>query len=268
MSWILLTNDDGAESPALVPTARALGRLGEVRVVVPASERSWVGKALTRHAPVEVARIERDGLEIWTCTGYPADTVQVAVHALFDEPPRLVVSGINVGYNHGAGFVMSSGTVGAAAEAWTAGLPAVAVSTGTVAGDWPEWRRFVHSPEAAVGWARLADTAVDVVGDVVASGLASAADVVSVNLPFDAGPETPRRITEVARTGYGAVFRGDGDGRFVHGFGGDLVPFAPLDGTDVDAAHRGWISITPLRLPVAAPVDDELRRRLEAPPGR
>ncbi|MEA3510405.1 MAG: 5'/3'-nucleotidase SurE, partial [Actinomycetota bacterium] len=105
MPWILLTNDDGIDSPALAPFARALGDLGTVRVVVPDRERSWVGKAITRFDPIRVEKVELDGGEAWTCTGFPADAVQIGIHGLFDEPPSLVVSGINVGYNHGTAFL-------------------------------------------------------------------------------------------------------------------------------------------------------------------
>jgi 5'-nucleotidase len=59
MTWVLLTNDDGIESPALLPFGRALSQHHEVRVVVPDRERSWIGKAITRFDPVEVACEQR-----------------------------------------------------------------------------------------------------------------------------------------------------------------------------------------------------------------
>ncbi|MFP3914318.1 MAG: 5'/3'-nucleotidase SurE, partial [Actinomycetota bacterium] len=99
---ILVTNDDGIDAPGLVPLARALQKLGEVRVVVPDRERSWVGKAITRFDPVWMERRERSGVEIMAVTGYPADAVQLGIHALEGATPDLVVSGINLGYNHGA----------------------------------------------------------------------------------------------------------------------------------------------------------------------
>jgi len=263
MSWILLTNDDGVDAPGLVATARALDALGEVRIAVPERERSWVAKAISRYGTLRVERVERDGLEIWTCSGYPADTVQIAIHDLFETPPELVVSGINVGYNHGAGFLMSSGTVGAAVEAWTSGIPAVAVSTGTVDDPWPEWRAYVHSEDARAGWRRLAGLVTGLVADVAEEGLVRLADVVSINLPFDAAETTPRRITDVARVGYERLFRPGAGHTFVHDFSGRLVPFDDLAGTDVEATRAGCISITPLRLPQAAAIPDELRRRIE-----
>lgn len=262
MTWALLTNDDGIDSPALPPFAAALGRRRTVRVSVPDRERSWVGKAITRHEPVTAASIDVGGVEAWACSGYPADAVQLGVHALNADPPSLVVSGINLGYNHGAGFLMSSGTVGAAIEAWISGVPAVAFSTGAM-GEWSAWRRWVESPEALAGWARLADLCAGLLDDVVESGILDHADVVSVNLPFDAGDHTPRRVTSIARVGYDRLFRPAGGGSFVHDFAGGFLEFDVLDGTDVDAGHRGWISITPVRLPQAATIPDEVRDRLE-----
>ena len=97
MTFLVLTNDDGVGSPALVPFAKALQRLGRVEVVVPDRERSWVGKAITRHDEIRVEEVERDGILMHTATGYPADCTQLGVHLLFDETPSMVVSGINIG---------------------------------------------------------------------------------------------------------------------------------------------------------------------------
>ncbi|MFO7547808.1 MAG: 5'/3'-nucleotidase SurE [Acidimicrobiia bacterium] len=266
MGWVLVTNDDGVDSPALVPFARALAERHAVRVVVPDRERSWVAKAITRYEPVSVGRSEREGIEVWTCSGYPADAVQLGIHALFDEPPAMVVAGVNLGYNHGAGFLMSSGTVGAAVEAWVSGIPAVAFSTGTTV-DWPAWRRRVESSEAGPGWSRLSKVCAGLLDEVTGSGLLGHADVVSVNLPFDATPSTPRRVTSIARVGYDRLFRQEAVDRFRHEFGGGLLEFAGLEGTDVDAARRGWVSITPVRLPQAAEVPASITESLEADRG-
>lgn len=267
MTWVLLTNDDGIDSPALLPFAGALSQNDEVRITVPDRERSWVGKAITRFDPVQTANERRDGVEIITTSGYPADGVQLAVHVLSDELPRLVVSGINLGYNHGAGFLLSSGTVGAAMEARLSSLPAVAFSTGIMTGDYRAWREHVSSPAARDEWERLSALCTGLLEECEASGLLDLADVVSINVPYDADEHTTRRLTSVARVGYDRLFRPEGDGAFVHDFAGGFVNFDPLDGSDVEAAHRGQISITPLRLPESVPVPEGLRRRLEEPAG-
>lgn len=263
MSWTLLTNDDGVDSPALPPFARALAAGREVRTVAPDRERSWIGKAITRFEPVSAEPVERDGRTIWACSGYPADAVQLGVHALFDDTaPELVVSGVNLGFNHGAAFLMSSGTVGAAIEGWVSGIPAIAFSTGANR-SYADWRAHARSEEAVDDWVRLSEVCTVLLDEVTSAGLLDLADVVTVNVPFDADHSTPRRVTRVARVGYDALFRGDGQGGFVHDFGGTFRHFEALEGTDVDAAQHGWISITPLRMPEAADVPDHVRAALE-----
>lgn len=262
MSWILLTNDDGIDSPALRPFAAALAELGTVRVVVPDRERSWVGKAITRIGPIGTAVVQLNGEKAWTCTGYPADAVQIGVHKLFDTAPSLVVSGINIGYNHGAAFLMSSGTIGAAVEGWASGIPAIAASTGA-SGDWSSWKRRALDPAAATTWERLASVTAGLIADVVEEGLPDLADVVSVNLPFDSTAETQRRVTRVARVGYDRLFQHQGDGIYEHDFNGELIEFDHLEGTDIAAARDDQIAITPIRMPSTPTVPDAVRSRIE-----
>lgn len=244
--WLLITNDDGVDSPALVPLMEALQTIARVQVVVPDRERSWIGKAITRHDPVVVEQTDRGGVSITTTSGYPADCVQLGIHSLFPEPPVLVVSGINIGYNHGSGYIQSSGTVGAAMEALLATVPTMAVSAGSHSRPWPEWRQWVHSPEAVEMWRRLATISADLVGRLLSAEPPRM--VVNVNLPDDAQMETRRTITTVADVGYDRLFRADGDddGRYVHDFGGGLRQFSGLEGTDVEAAAAGEISISPV----------------------
>src|SRR5437899_1526952 len=107
MRTVLITNDDGIDSPTLAPLARALQGFGTVRVVVPAIERSWVGKSITRFEALHVQATERDGIPMYAVTGTPADCVSLGVHTLYPTPPDLVISGINLGLNFGLAFVLS-----------------------------------------------------------------------------------------------------------------------------------------------------------------
>lgn len=259
---ILITNDDGIDAPGLVPLARAFQKTGDVQVVVPDRERSWVGKAITRFDPVWMERQERSGIEMLTVSGYPADAVQLGIHALDGRIPDLVVSGINLGYNHGAGFLMSSGTVGAAVEAWISGIPALAVSTGTMS-DWHEWRRRAEAPESVADWERLSRLTVDLARSVAEGGLYGHADAVSINLPYAADESTERRVTTIARVGYDRLFTLQEDGSYRHAYGGGINQIDPVEGSDIDAAHDGAISVTPLRMPAAAVVPDRIRKAIE-----
>jgi 5'-nucleotidase len=267
MAYILLTNDDGVHSPALVPFARALTDLGRVEVVVPDRERSWIGKAITRHVPVEVQKVEREGLVMHAASGYPADCTQIGAHSLFDETPDLVVSGINIGYNSGLAFMMSSGTVGAAAEAWISGLSAVAVSAGTVDEPWAVWSKWVWEDDARPMWDRLATTATAMIEVLLGHDYPPDADVISINMPSNADGATSRRVTSLAQVGYDRLFAPMGGGRFRHEFGGGFRELAGLGGSDVEALRGGEIAITPLKMPSSGSIPDGLATSLQADAG-
>src|SRR3954467_3515635 len=124
MPRILVTNDDGVHSEGIHVLADALRALGEVTVVAPHIEASAIGHALTLRRPLRMEHL-RPG--VYEVDGTPTDCVNVAFTKLFTEPPDLVVSGINKGYNLGDD-VTYSGTVSGALEAALLGVPAVAVS--------------------------------------------------------------------------------------------------------------------------------------------
>ena len=126
---ILLTNDDGIDAPGLAALHRAIESLGEVHVVAPALVQSATSHAVTFHRPISV---EKSGLG-HAVSGRPADCVKLGLHALIEEPVDLVISGMNSGANVGIN-VLYSGTVGAAREANSNGIPASAVSLHI--GDW------------------------------------------------------------------------------------------------------------------------------------
>ena len=235
--------------------------------MAPDRERSWVGKAITRFEPISTRDTTRGGIDMVQCSGYPADAVQLGVHSLYEDPPELVVSGINLGYNHGAGFLVSSGTVGAAIEGWVSGVGSIAFSTGAGTDDWHSWRRWLETEAALPGWTALAEVCAGMVDEIVASGMLGAADVVSVNLPFDATPATERRVTSIARVGYDRLFRHVGDGVFVHDFGGGIREFAGLRGSDVEASSEGVIAVTPIRMPEAAELNRAIVERFSGAPG-
>lgn len=243
MVFILLTNDDGIEATGLPSFADALASLGDVEVVVPDRERSWVGKAITRFEPVQVNRVELAGRVMRTATGFPADCVQLGIHALFDTRPDIVVSGINVGYNHGAAYLQSSGTVGAALEGVIAGVPSIAFSMGTAGGDWNTWKLWAESADSIPTWERLAGLATSMVNQMLKSGKSGA---VSVGLPDSADSSTERRVTTVARVGYDRLFAETATDVYEHTFGGLLETGIDMAGTDIEAARAGVIAITPV----------------------
>ena len=106
-----------------------------------------------------------------------------------------------------------------------------------------------HHPEERPAWERLAEVTVMLLRLIDEAGLHDHADVVSINMPYESTFETERRITTIARSGYDRLFTRQEDGTYRHMYGGKINHFDAVDGTDIDAAHDGAISITPLRMP-------------------
>ncbi len=122
---ILLTNDDGFESPGITALRDALNRAGhDVYVIAPATQQSGASASVTGRG-VEVTAHPN---QTWAVHGRPADAVRVGLgNIMYNNPPDLVVSGANFGQNTGQD-VNVSGTVGAALTAYRLGTPAIAVS--------------------------------------------------------------------------------------------------------------------------------------------
>jgi 5'-nucleotidase len=127
---ILLTNDDGVQSPVLHKAAEALSAEHEVIVVAPSRDQSGRSHAFT-HGPDKLLTYAAEAGSPWAVyrvDGTPADCVKFAVaHLLKDRLPDLVVSGPNLGENAGVSAVYS-GTVAAAREAALWNIPGIAAS--------------------------------------------------------------------------------------------------------------------------------------------
>lgn len=127
---ILVTNDDGIDAQGIVMLERAAQRLGaEVYVVAPERQHSAQSHAITIHQPVfarELPYTHGESRRI-AVEGTPCDCVRLAMIKLLDHKPDLCLSGINHGGNLGWN-VFFSGTVSAAAEAHSFGVPAIAFS--------------------------------------------------------------------------------------------------------------------------------------------
>ena len=131
---ILLTNDDGFDSPGLWAAAEALSEIGFVWVTAPREQASGMGRSMPSTSDGRIAerKMEVHGKEwtVYAVGGTPAQTVQHAILEIMPEKPDLVVSGINYGSNMGTGVTIS-GTVGAALEGAAYKIPSIAVSLDT-----------------------------------------------------------------------------------------------------------------------------------------
>jgi 5'-nucleotidase len=121
---ILVSNDDGILAPGISVLAEACRAVGQVTVIAPDREQSGTSHSLTLHRPLRPVR-RHDGA--YQVDGTPTDCVLLAVGALMPERPDFVFSGVNHGPNMGED-VLYSGTVSAAMEAVTLGIPGIAIS--------------------------------------------------------------------------------------------------------------------------------------------
>lgn len=194
---ILLTNDDGIQSPGLWTAAEALSRLGYVTVAAPRDQASGMGRSLPRvsdgRIQKTVLRINDQQWPVYAIGGTPAQVVQHAILEIMPEPPQLVVSGINYGENLGTGITIS-GTVGAAMESAAMGIPSMAVSL-EILGD--DYLTYTEQDFSTAGYFTnlFARTLLEknFPGDV---------DLLKVDVPLKASPQTPWRMTRLARHRY------------------------------------------------------------------
>jgi 5'-nucleotidase len=121
---ILISNDDGYLAPGIICLATALSKQADIFVVAPDRNRSGASNSLTLEYPIR-AKLASNGF--YYVDGTPTDCVHLAITGLMSALPDIVISGINAGANLGDD-VHYSGTVAAAMEGRSLGLPALAVS--------------------------------------------------------------------------------------------------------------------------------------------
>lgn len=126
---ILITNDDGVHAPGIYSLCRAAQNVADVCIVAPSGEQSAVGLSITLRRPLQIQRISLPGINspVWAVTGTPADCVKLAINTILDNPPDLILSGINRGSNAGRN-VLYSGTVAAVIEGTLSRIPGMAIS--------------------------------------------------------------------------------------------------------------------------------------------
>jgi len=246
---ILVSNDDGIDSPGLQALVEAVQPLGEVLVVAPKSPYSSAGRSLIWGSrTIEPRHWPLPGVTAYAVDGAPALTVRVGLSVLASRPPALVLSGINYGENLGTD-VTGSGTVGAAMEAAIEGILGVAFSLEAP----PEYH---DSPRPGLDFGPTAAFARRLVSSLLQGGLPAEIDLLNVNVPASAGPTTPWRVTRLSRQMYWqAVIRQGPDGtKMIAGYE-RRIDWATLEpDSDIYAFVReGAISISPMTMDLSAP---------------
>ena len=252
---ILLTNDDGIQSPGLWAAAEALSEIGFVNVTAPRDQYSGAGRSLpiTTDGIIKPQEMEVNGKtwQVYSIGGTPAQTVLHAVLEIIPEKPVLVVSGINYGENLGTGVTVS-GTVGAALEAASMGLPALAVSLETDPRHHLSYSKEVDFSTAAYFTAYFSSL-------LIGRQMPPDVSVLKIDVPIDATPDTSWEITRLSRQRYyepTAPTRRSWDvpGRVGYRLAGD--PSEDDIDTDVYAVRvKQVVSVTPLSLDLTSRID-------------
>jgi len=242
MTHILITNDDGVDSPGLLALKQALEPVGRVSVIAPDRNRSAIARGITIHQSLQVEeRRLADGSPAFATDGTPVDCVRFATLGLLDEQPDLIVSGINLGLNLGDD-VTYSGTMAAALEGVLLGWPAIAVSQAPLdaSSDHRDGRGYDFRAAASFA-ARLAPLALR---ERFPRGV-----LLNVNAPGRPPEEVRRaRVTRLGRRVYDdRLVLEDGEGPLKrYRIYGENPSYHPEDGTDFCALEVGELSVTPI----------------------
>lgn len=233
---ILLTNDDGFFCETIQILFRALRPLGATYIVAPDRERSACSLAVTLRQPLRAQRIKP---RVWAVEGTPVDCIYFALQEFLPRSPDLIVSGMNPGPNLGRQDINYSGTVAGALQGIFHGIPSIAVSL------LPDGKgRF--DLRYAAGVVRT------IAADVLAHGLPEGT-ALNVNIP-----PRPIRGVKITRLGWKfydpeIIAKTDPRNSTYYWIGTGSPRRIGDAGTDVMAAHDGYISLTPLHTDMTAP---------------
>lgn len=234
---ILISNDDGIYSPGIRTMARKLAEHHDVYVVAPDRERSAAGHSLTLHHPLRVEETTmglQGEVKAWAVNGTPGDCVKIALSAVLDERPDLLISGINNGPNLGAD-ILYSGTVSAAMEGAVLNCPSIAVSLCGVEADLADF-------------SYAADFVVKFVPQIANINFPKKT-ILNINVPAI----NPEEIAGVKITTLGTRMytdqyekRKDPRGKTYYWLAGELIDTCKEKNSDITAIKNNKISITPI----------------------
>jgi 5'-nucleotidase len=233
---ILVTNDDGIHAPGLKVLEGIAKELSkDVWVVAPETEQSGSSHSLTLTMPLRVRKIRRKRFAV---NGTPTDCVMMALNMIMkDNPPDLVLSGVNRGGNLGED-VTYSGTVAAAIEATLLGVPAVALSQTLTFGE-------------PVKWTTAADHGPKVIRQLLKAGWPKGV-LINVNFPNVVSKEVAGIVVATQglrdQSELNIDERTDARGVPYYWLGFRRSAATYRKTVDLGAVARGYISVTPLHV--------------------
>lgn len=244
---ILISNDDGYQSKGLEVLIEAMRPLGDLFVIAPDKGRSGAAASITADVPVSCTPIKsEDGLQVYACSGTPADCVKLALDQLLMREPDLIVSGINHGSNASVN-IHYSGTIAVAQEGALHGIPSVAFSS--------------INPDANADLSHLSSLCSHIAGQVLANGLPFGT-YLNVNFPdtdYFEGVRVCRMAYSKWIDEFEPCLRGRG-GRYFWLSGENVDEEPNNDSTDLWALSHDYVAIVPVKID---PTDYQLINNLQ-----
>jgi 5'-nucleotidase len=235
---ILVTNDDGIHSPGLSVTEKIANALSDdVWVVAPENEQSGASHSLTLTTPLRLRQIAERHFAV---SGTPTDCVMMAcLHILKEQPPELILSGINWGSNL-ADDVTYSGTIAAAMEGCALGIPSIALS-----------QTYDEDDRHAIDWSAGEAHGADVIRRLVKAGWPRDT-LINVNFPGCAADKV-KGVKVVPQGKYDLQSteieqRIDARQRPYYWIGLRRRKAVPPADSDLGAVYDNYIAVTPLQL--------------------
>ena len=248
----LISNDDGITASGILAAKKAVDELCETYVVAPEHQQSGIGHALTLVEPIRVNEVNlRDGDTGYGVTGTPTDAVTIAIYELMDEAPDLVISGINTGRNTGKGELSTSGTIGAATEAASYGIPTIAVSQHT-----RDDNIKFDEGHIEIDFSSSQEVLRNLIQKVIDNGFPEGVDILNLNVPANPDSFEPK-ICPLATRMYEPVVekRIDPRGRAYYWIDGIFYQGNPKDSDDYVLLEENVPTLTPLILDMAPELD-------------
>jgi 5'-nucleotidase len=244
----LVTNDDGIDSFFLHSLVESLLIDFEVTVAAPASEQSWIGRAISRRREVIVSQAKDFPLpcKAWSINGTPTDCINIALGHLMPHKPDVVVSGINLGYNTTQNLIFCSGTVAGATEGAFWGLPAIAFSKAIDPGNFEAIAaKHGRGDESHTTSLKAAAAHALPLTHACIAAYEGSARVVNINFPPQTKPDSPVVETVPAATFIGSLFKPTKNNASAFTFvyrQGDELPTTGNLPTDLQALRANQIS--------------------------
>jgi 5'-nucleotidase len=197
---ILVSNDDGIHSPGLKALAEAIYDIADLIVVGPIKQQTGMGRSFPKledNGIIEPVSLEINHtlIQAYGIHGSPAYVVAYAMLELMDRKPDLCICGINYGENLGLSLTCS-GTVGAAFEANSHGVNAIAFSKAF------DLDKQHNEQFDVLNWESDKKIVRRIVEKILIQGFPNEIGLYNVNLPFVVKDDTEIRLTRQSRMNY------------------------------------------------------------------